>query len=111
MEIGSIIIFFLINGTIWGAISEHVAKSKGQNNGFAWGFWLGLIGLMVVGLKPTLNQTSEVLTNDAVEETSSHSVELKNSFDALERLHSLHERGILTDEEYAQKKAKILENM
>ena len=34
-----------------------------------------------------------------------------DSYDALEKLHSLHERGILTDEEYVQKKAKILENM
>ena len=37
---------------IFGLITKHVAESKGYEGGFWWGFWLGIIGLLVVGLRP-----------------------------------------------------------
>lgn len=46
----------IISGLICGAIGRIIVSSKGyddsDNHGFAWGFWLGLIGLIVCACKP-----------------------------------------------------------
>ena len=42
-----ILLVYVINGLFWGIICHFVAKSK-NNSGFWWGFFLGLIGLIVV---------------------------------------------------------------
>ena len=49
---------FLVNGIIFGLITEYVANSKGYEGGFWWGFFLGVIGLLVVGFRPNLQQES-----------------------------------------------------
>lgn len=47
----------IINGCIWGAVTYGINQSKGYyNNGFWWGFWLGLIGVIVVLCQPNMNQ-------------------------------------------------------
>lgn len=49
---------YLINGIIWGVICRAIVNSKGyssdENHGFAWGFFLGLIGLIVCLGKPNI---------------------------------------------------------
>ena len=50
-----IVIAYLINGVIFGVITRYLSKNKGYDGGFAWGFFLGIIGLLVVGFKPALN--------------------------------------------------------
>ena len=52
-----IIIGFLLYDLIFGIITSHVAHSKGYDHGFAWGFFLGIIGLLVVGFKPNINES------------------------------------------------------
>lgn len=57
------LIAYIVQGTIFGFITKHVAESKGYDGGFAWGFWLGIIGLIVVGFKPNIQhngQTEEI---------------------------------------------------
>lgn len=51
-----VIIVYLIYGCIFGFITQYVAESKGYDTGFAWGFWLGVIGLLVVGFRPAIAQ-------------------------------------------------------
>ncbi len=46
-------------GCIFGAITKHINESKGYDGGFAWGFWLGLIGIIVVALKADNNHSSQ----------------------------------------------------
>ena len=43
---------YLIGGVVFGYVTDHLAKSKGYESGFAWGFWLGFVGLLVVGFRP-----------------------------------------------------------
>ena len=38
--------------TIWGLITKKINENKGYEGGFAWGCWLGFIGLIVVLCKP-----------------------------------------------------------
>lgn len=66
------IIGYLVSCIVFGLITRHVAQSKGYEGGFAWGFWLGLIGLLVVGFRP----------NKPVEEKKPDSVYLELCFPA-----------------------------
>ena len=64
----------IVYGLIFGAITKYVAQSKGYDGGFWWGFFLGVIGLLVVGFKPDLNQqTSYSTTQQTVHNYSSTS--------------------------------------
>ncbi len=51
------LVVYVVQGMIFGFAAQQIAESKGYSTGFAWGFWLGVIGLVVVGLKPNLNAT------------------------------------------------------
>ncbi len=42
------VIGVLIWAVIWGCITKKINENKGYVGGFAWGFWLGFIGLIVV---------------------------------------------------------------
>ena len=58
---GNAAVIFLISilaGCICGSITDCIAKSKGYDAGFAWGFWLGVIGIIVVAVRP-FNNLSE----------------------------------------------------
>ena len=46
---------YVIDGLIFGLITQYLAESKGYDGGFWWGFWLGLISLLVVGFRPNKN--------------------------------------------------------
>ena len=47
------LVITIIVGCLWGAATYTINENKGYyNNGFWWGFWLGLIGLIVVLCKP-----------------------------------------------------------
>lgn len=56
--IGYLIVVYVIYGLIFGFITRHVASSKGYDGGFLWGFFLGVIGLLVVGFRPNLAVSS-----------------------------------------------------
>lgn len=56
------LLVYLIDGIIFGLITRHVAQSKGYDGGFCWGFFLGVIGLLVVGFRPNLMTTMPVST-------------------------------------------------
>ncbi len=54
MDFTALLIYYVIMGVVFGFICRYVAKSKGYEGGFAWGFFLGIIGLLVVGFRPTI---------------------------------------------------------
>jgi len=47
-------IFFalLINGLIFGAIANYISEARKNGSGFVWGFFLGIIGIFIVGFLP-----------------------------------------------------------
>jgi len=53
--VGSIILkafaISLILSLIFGFITLHINEKKGYEGGFAWGFWLGVIGIVVVACR------------------------------------------------------------
>ena len=45
---------------IMGAISKVVNEKNGYYGGFAWGFWLGIIGIVIVAVRqPPFHQSTE----------------------------------------------------
>jgi len=184
------LIGLIIYGVIFGFITSHVAESKGYEGGFAWGFWLGIIGLLVVGFRPNkpkaqkndhvdiptnyrglakidpsgsatslhdmpdgevvawVPSNTEITVNeiDSINQwaditykssdgciyqgyVKTESLKIKNVIPAtsqtvpkvavnpvdlaetLEKLSKLHDQGIITDEEFQQKKSEILAKM
>lgn len=85
---------------VFGFITKHVAATKGYNDGFIWGFLLGLIGLLVVGLRSNVKAENNF-------ETQQNHLPVK----LLNQLKDLHDQGILSDEEYTQKKQEILSRL
>lgn len=83
-----------LSATIFGAVSKSIAASKGLPNGFQWGWWLGIIGFIVVWATPSKNQSNN--------ETKS------NKYDDIEKLQKLKESGAITQEEFEREKEKIL---
>jgi len=51
MVVGCII--GLLISFVFGCITLSINENKGYEGGFAWGFWLGIIGIIVVACKPT----------------------------------------------------------
>lgn len=52
MESGILIVSYLIVGVICGFICKAIASSRNMDGGFWWGFWLGIIGIIIVAVRP-----------------------------------------------------------
>ena len=60
----------IIVGCIFGVATKKINESKGYFGGFAWGFWLGLIGLLIVLFRsdaPYTNTDSIIISPDQKE--------------------------------------------
>ena len=91
---------FLAQAFIFGFITRAIARSKGYDGGFWWGFFLGLIGLIVVAVRPSMTKVESDISNTAASYTQ-----------ALERLASMRDQGILTEAEFNEKKQEILKRI
>lgn len=94
------IIVFCAQGAIFGLVTHSIAESKGYEGGFWWGFFLSLLGVLVVAVRPARP------TESVVAQTQSSTA--ANYAATLEQLAKLKDQGILTEAEYNQKKQKIL---
>lgn len=94
------IIGVCVLNAILGFVTKSISESKGYEGGFWWGFLLGILGIIVVAVRPTLPDESTIMHE--------RSSTMANYTTALEQLARLKDQGILTEEEYNQKKQKIL---
>ena len=46
------LIFYLIMALITGFIAKKITENRGMQGGFWWGFFLGIIGIIVVAVRP-----------------------------------------------------------
>ena len=96
---GGSLLTIIIVGLICGLISRAIAKGRGMVGGFWWGFFLWIIGIIVVAVKP----------NDKAKNEHNYYVPPTQSFASeLEKLAELKERGIITQEEFEEKKKQLL---
>jgi hypothetical protein len=53
------LIIYLIAGVVCGFITKSMNESKGYDGGFAWGFFLDIIGIIVVAVRPYAKSSSQ----------------------------------------------------
>ncbi len=82
---------------MWGAITKSIMKKKGYKSGFVWGFFLGIIGLIIVACYPNLNAQANTIQSPQ-----------QTSIDDLKRYKELLDSGAITEEEYESKKKQLL---
>ena len=46
------LIGWLIVACIFGAVTKAINSNRGKDGGFWWGFFLGVIGIIVVAVRP-----------------------------------------------------------
>lgn len=90
---------------ICGIISDKINRDKGYRIGFAWGFFLGILGIITVALRPAAVQQITIVDN-AQQHSQSATLE-----ERLAETKNLLDKGIITNEEYAERRKKILENV
>ena len=105
----SIISIGLVFQCFFGLGTRSINQSKGYEGGFAWGFFLGIIGIVIVACKEN-NQTKTKQHGESSATTSS-SIAFDSKAGELERLGKLHNDGILTDAEFAEAKKKLISKM
>lgn len=84
-----------IQGCTFGIATYYIGKSRGHQNCFWWGFFLGLIGLIVV-----------LCLNDNTSSSSN-----SDNVEALDKLQKLKESGTISDKEFEESKKKILSKL
>ena len=104
-----ILLGFTISSLL-GVVCERMLKSKGypieENNGFWWGFFLAVIGLIVCALKPAYSLTQNGLRQVLDQRSSNHKpASISNQ---IKEINELKEQGLITEEEYEAKKKQIL---
>lgn len=123
----------LITCIILGLITKYISKSKGYKGGFAWGFFLNIIGIIVVACKPDNRQfwlcpscggnnandykycmfcgTARYSVQNEVMPKQEESAQNNVNIALIKQLAELHSQGILSDEEFEAKKAELLKKM
>ena len=102
------IAIILVLHIVFGLASRSINQSKGYEGGFAWGFWLGIIGIIVVACKANKNAYTTQDVNEPVNSTSTKSI---SNTTELERLAKLHQSGALSDAEFTEAKQKLISKM
>lgn len=95
-----IIIFYVVYCIVFAYICRYIGLKKNIASGYVWGFLLGFIGIIVVGVLPNQNKEQDFI--NTADTTSS------NKYDDLERLQKLKESGVLTEAEFNSEKQKLL---
>lgn len=93
----------LIGALFWGLMSMLVGRPK-DIKGFWYGFFLGLIGFIIVCCMK--DRTQKVNTTNIVDNRNIEKSE--NKYETLEKLHSLKENGVLTEEEFNNEKNRLI---
>ena len=128
----SILLWFML-GVIFGLAGSSIVEGKGypqkDNHGFAWGFWLGFLGIIVCVSKPaytilnlhrivnfnnnTINTNNIDNENNNIENNSVNDslLNYNNAFydaDLVLKYKELLDSGAISQEEFEIKKKEIL---
>lgn len=102
------VIIWVIFGSFCGLIAKAIGDTKEINGSFWYGFFLGILGIIIVACMKGQGKSveySKVDLNDAIENISENK---EDKFKTLERLHELKTNGAITEEEFNFEKQKIL---
>lgn len=92
----SCLIIFIVWCCVWGCICQMIGNNRNVNYGFLWGFFLGIIGLIIIICLGNGNNNS---------------INAVDNVEAIKNLKELKESGAITNEEFENSKKKILEKI
>ena len=91
----TIILMLVLQGCTFGIATYYIGKSRGYQNCFWWGFFLGLIGLIVV-----------LCLNDNISSSNN-----SDYVEAIDKLQKLKGSGAISEQEFEESKKKILSKL
>lgn len=89
----SVLILFAI---LWACIADGIGEKKGIKSGFYWGFFLSIIGVIIVCILPNENNKSNENLNRS------------QSADTLKKYKELLDMGAITQEDFECMKLELL---
>ena len=95
----------VIAGVVCGFITKSINESRGGEGGFWWGCLLGVIGIIIVAVRPMDGNNSNQ-SNSAP--SRQYSAPVTSAADELKKYKELLDQGIITEEEYQKKKEQLL---
>lgn len=95
---------YLLVGLIFGAITKKMGETKGYTNQFWWGFFLGIIGLIVVAVRPDMNQ--KIIVQQVPQQTNQQSADDVET--QLQKYQEMEEKGLISQEDFEAKKKQLL---
>ena len=106
MKFGTIELFSfiipLVVAVICGCISKSITNSRGMLGGFWWGFLLGIIGIIVVAVRPNDKVKTEA------REPNVRNTSIISASDELLKAKELLEKGAITQDEFDEIKRRII---
>ncbi len=91
-----ITMILMIYGLIWAYLSRYIGLKKNIYSGYIWGYFLGIIGFIVIcalpGEKEIVNESTQLLSN----------------IEQIKKYKELLDIGAITEEEYNDKKKELL---
>ena len=91
---------------VFGLICRAISNSRGMKGGFWWGFLLGIIGVIVVAVRPKDKQ--EASNNVAPAVAFNNTSTRVSDSDEIKKYKELLDSGIITQEEFEAKKKQLL---
>ena len=93
---GGILLGASIGSIVFGSVCQRMCYEKGRDeDGFYVGYFLGIIGLIIVATMKDKSENSKEKNSD--------------KYDELKKLQDLKNAGTLTDEEFKKEKEKLLQ--
>lgn len=94
-----LLIFFGISSICMSLICTKVAKERGIKNGFLYGWFLGLIGLVMIAAIPVKKQ--QINKEEGIADNT-------DKYDQVKKLKELLDSGAITEEEFNREKKRYL---
>lgn len=97
------VLCLLINGLIFGYVCRMIIHNKGYSEDwFAWGFLFGIFACLVALSKQPVRISYEEEQRQRQQQQKETNLEFFKQYQAL------HDKGVLTDEEFERKKRELL---